>query len=225
MKVELLVSAWCNSCRQAEQVWQQVSTEKQFDYAVLDATQPEGRALISRLRLKTVPALVIDGELRGLGVPTIAEAREWVSQAPARRTDQKQNTGLLLSNDNRWFAVLAVIYLLFAGLGLALQGSLLSDSTTRPVALHFMTIGFFLMLVYGLGAHMLPRFTGQPIRVGHWPWLQMALANLGLWGYVSGFWFAQPTLIVFGGTLVWLSLGLFTWRIWPVLWPKDQARG
>lgn len=220
MKIELLVSAWCNSCRQAEQVWQQVGAEKQIDYAVVDATQPEGRELISRLRIKTVPALVIDGELRGLGVPTIAQAREWVSKAPARIASQGQNAGILMSNDNRWFVVLAVIYLMLAGLGLAIQGSLLSDSATRPVALHFMTIGFLLMLVYGLGTHMLPRFTAQPIRTGYWPWLQMALINLGLWGYVCGFWFAQHDLIVLGGALVWLSLWLFAWRLWPVLWPK-----
>ena len=220
MKVELLVSAWCQSCRQAEQVWQQVVTEKQVDYAVVDATQPEGRELISRLRIKTVPALVIDGELRGLGIPTIAQAREWVSQAPARMASQGQNAGILMSEDNRWFAVLAVIYLTLAGLGLVIQGSLLSDGPTRPVALHLMTIGFLLMLVYGLGAHMLPRFTVQPIRMGYWPWLQMALVNLGLWGYVAGFMLAIHALIIVGGTLVWLSLCIFAWRLWPVLWPK-----
>ncbi len=220
MKVELLVSAWCNSCRQAEQVWQQVAGEKMFSYAVLDATQPEGRELISRLRIKTVPACVIDGELRGLGVQSLAQAREWVALAPSRTVKQPQNAGILMSNDNRWFVVSAMFYLLLGGLGLVINGALLSDGPARPVALHLVTIGFMLMLAYGLGAHMLPRFTANPIRSGIWPWLQMGLAHVGVIAYASGFLSAQHGLIVAGGLAVWASLWIFAWRLWPVLWPK-----
>ena len=213
MKVELLVSEWCNACKQAEQVWRQVAMEKQIDFAVLDMAQQEGRAFVSRLRLKTVPALVIDGELRGVGVQTLAQAREWTAGAPVRVQQQVQHVGMLLSLDNRLFIMASVVYLLMGGLGLAIQGTLLSDGPTRPVALHLVTVGFMLMLAYGLGAHMLPRFTNHPIRNGVWPWWQMGLVHGGLLAYVVGFLFARHALIMAGGVAIWASLWLFVWRI------------
>lgn len=227
MKVELLVSAWCASCHQAEQVWQVVAKEKEMDFAVLDMAQPEGRALVSRLRLKTIPALVIDGELKGLGVPTLAQAREWVASAPTKRQTDMQNAGLSLSLDNRWFIMTSVAYLMLGGLGLAINGTLLTDGPTRPVALHLVTVGFVLMLIYGLGAHMLPRFTGNPIRMGIWPWVQMGCANAGMLAYTAGFLLGRHAVIVVGGALIWSSIWIFTGRIWPVLWPaadKSSAK-
>uniref|UniRef100_E6QTK0 Thioredoxin-like fold domain-containing protein n=1 Tax=mine drainage metagenome TaxID=410659 RepID=E6QTK0_9ZZZZ len=224
MKVELLASAWCQSCRQAEQVWQIVAAEKSIDFAVVDATQPEGREIVSRLRIKTVPALIIDGELRGVGVTTLAQAREWTASSPARTAQQGQNVGILMSEDNRWFVASAMMYLMLGGLGLVINGALLSDGPARPVALHLVTIGFMLMLLYGLGAHMLPRFTANPIRTGFWPWLQMGLAHCGVIAYAAGFLIPQHGLIVAGGAAVWTSLWIFLWRLWPVLWPKPTKQ-
>ncbi|MDR3391624.1 MAG: thioredoxin family protein [Sulfuriferula sp.] len=220
MKVELLVSEWCASCHQEEKVWQQIAKEKDINFAVVDMAQPEGRALVSRLRLKTIPALVIDDELKGLGVHTLAEAREWVAAAPVKRQTEMQNAGIALSLDNRLFIVAAMVYLTLGGIGLLVNGALLSDGPTRPVALHLVTVGFMLMLVYGLGAHMLPRFTANPIRMGIWPWLQMGLAHAGMIAYATGFLAGWYVVIVAGGLLIWSSLWVFSWRIWPVLWPR-----
>lgn len=220
MKVELLVSEWCASCHQEEKVWQQIAKEKNINFAVVDMAQPEGRALVSRLRLKTIPAVVIDDELKGLGVHTLAEAREWVAAAPAKVQTEMQNAGIALSLDNRLFIVAAMVYLMLGGIGLLVNGALLSDGPTRPVALHLVTVGFMLMLVYGLGAHMLPRFTANPIRMGRWPWLQMGLAHAGMIAYATGFLAGWYVVIVTGGVLIWLSICVFTWRIWPVLWPR-----
>ena len=226
MKVELLVSAWCASCHQAEQVWQQVARERNIDFAVIDMAQPEGRALVSRLRLKTIPAVVVDDALRGLGVPTLAQAREWVASAPAKQQSNLHNAGMSLSLDNRLFIIAAVVYLMLGGMGLVVNGTLLSDGPARPVALHLVTVGFMLMFVYGLGAHMLPRFTANPIRMGAWPWLQMGLAHAGLIAYVTGFLAGWQALIVAGGAMIWLSIWLFAWRIWSVLWPRpDKSDG
>ncbi|WP_124948550.1 glutaredoxin family protein [Sulfuriferula thiophila] len=224
MKVELLVSEWCASCHQEEKVWQQIAKEKQIEFAVVDMAQPEGRALVSRLRLKTIPAVVIDDELKGLGVHTLAVAREWVAAAPAKVQTEMQNAGIALSLDNRLFIVAAMVYLLLGGIGLLVNGTLLSDGPTRPVALHLVTVGFMLMLVYGLGAHMLPRFTANPIRMGRWPWLQMGLAHAGMIAYATGFLAGWYAVIVAGGILIWLSICVFTWRIWPVLWPRPVKR-
>lgn len=223
MKVELLVSEWCGSCREAERVWRQVATERDIDFAVVDMVQPEGRELVSRLRLKTVPALVIDGELRGAGVQPLGLARDWVSAAPLRKQKAIQPPAMQLGLDNRLFIMSASVYLMVGGLGLVLNGSLLSDGPARPVAMHFVTIGFLLMLLFGLAAHMLPRFTGNPVRSG-WPvWLQFGCVQGGLWGYAAGFWLGLPWLILLGGMAVWLSMGIFAWRIWPVLWPKNVS--
>lgn len=222
MKVELLVSEWCQSCHQAEKVWREVAAEREFDFAVLDMGQPEGKALVSRLRLKTIPALVIDGELKGIGVQTLAEARGLVASAPPKAKSEMQHAGLSFSTDNRFFVIAAMIYLMLAGLGLLINGAFLSDGPARPVALHLFTVGFVLCLIYALGAHMLPRFTGNPIRMGKWPWVQMGVLHAGLLGYVAGFLAGLHGLVVIGGGLIWISLWIFTVRIWPVLWPKPN---
>ena len=224
MKVELLVSEWCQSCHQAEKIWRNVVEEKDVEFAVLDMGQPEGKALVSRLRLKTIPALVIDGELKGIGVQSLAEARTLVAAAPSKAKSDMQHAGISLSTDNRFFAITSMMYLMLSGLGLVINGALLSDGPARPVALHLFTVGFVLSLIYALGAHMLPRFTGNPIRMGGWPWAQMGLLNVGLLGYVAGYLAGLHAVIVAGGGLIWLSLLVFILRIWPVLWPKDNLK-
>lgn len=220
MKVELLVSEWCASCHQAEKVWREVAAERDFEFSVLDMGQPEGKALVSRLRLKTIPALIIDGELKGIGVQSLAEARKFVELAPPKIHTSMQHAGLSLSVDNRWFILSALAYLAIGGAGLILNASLLSDGPARPLALHFLTLGFMVFLLYGLGAHMLPRFTGNPILQGIWPWLQMGLAHAGMLAYAAGFLFGVPTIALSGGVLAWVGLIIFTARLWPVLWPR-----
>jgi len=126
--------------------------------------------------------------------------------------------GFVLSTDNRWFLLAAFLYLMLAGLGLPINGSLLSDGTSRPAFLHLFTLGFLAMMIYGLGGHMLPRFTGTPIRMGMWPWLQMGLAHMGVAGYVIGYLAGWHSLTITGAILAWLGLAVFTWRVWPTLW-------
>jgi thioredoxin-like negative regulator of GroEL len=84
MKVELLVSDWCPTCPQAERVWRQVAEERNIEFSVVDMSQPEGRALAQRLRLKTIPATAIDGALVAVGVPSLDEARRMTASAPPK---------------------------------------------------------------------------------------------------------------------------------------------
>ncbi|MEW5942515.1 MAG: thioredoxin family protein [Pseudomonadota bacterium] len=223
MKIELLVSEWCPSCHQAEKIWREVSQERDFEFAVVDMSQPEGRALVSALRLKTIPALVIDGELKGIGVQSLAEARALVAQAPPKARTSLQHAGLSFSADNRFFVLAAVGYLMLAGAGLAIDGALLTEGPARPAVLHLLTLGFLLFLIFGLGAHMLPRFTGNPIRTGAWPWAQMALAHAGVAGYALGYLAGWHGAIIFGAVCAWLALLLFAIRIWPVLWREPAG--
>jgi glutaredoxin len=218
MKIELVVSGVCPFCLEAEKVWREVTANRGFEFAVVDIVQPEGAELAQRLKLQTVPALLIDGTLRAVGVQSLEEALALIQPARQEVHAQMQRMGFTFSPDNRWFVLAAQVYLMLAGLGLLMNGSLLSNSVARPAFLHLLTLGFMLFMIYGLGAHMLPRFTGQAIREGAWPWLQMGFAHAGVASYAVGYFIGWPGLVVAGAVLAWSALLLFTIRIWPVLW-------
>jgi glutaredoxin len=74
MKLQLLVSQWCPTCPAAEKVWSQAAAREGLSLEVLDVGKPEGRRITSDLGIRTVPAIVIDGKLRSLGVCTLSEA-------------------------------------------------------------------------------------------------------------------------------------------------------
>ena len=221
MKIELLVSGVCPFCLEAEKVWRAAAADHGCEFAVVDISQPEGAALAQRLKLQTVPALLIDGTLRAVGVQSPAEALTLLQPVRQQAHDRMQQMGFAFSPDNRGFILAAQIYLMLAGLGLLMNGSLLSDDAARPAFLHLFTLGFMLFMIYGLAGHMLPRFTGNPIREDAWPWLQMGLAHGGAIGYAVGYLAGWHALIVVGAVLAWLSLAIFAFRVWPVLWPAE----
>lgn len=223
MKVELLVSEWCPSCPQAEQVWRAVAAERDFEFSVLDLAQPEGRELARRLGIRTIPALVIDGELKAVGVQSLSEAHRLAAAAPLKRRASPRHAGMMLSTDNRWFVSAAMLYLVAAALWIAWQGALITDGAGRAIGVHLFGAGFVLSLIYGLAAHMLPRFTGEPIAMGALPWLQFASYNTGLVLLLAGLGWRVMSLAIAGGVLVWVSFLVFAWRIWRVLWPAKTA--
>ncbi len=81
MEVRLLVSKWCPVCPQAEQVWNEVARRQPIDYQALDIAEPAGRALVANLRVRTVPALVVDGKLVAVGLQSLGDALKIVQQA------------------------------------------------------------------------------------------------------------------------------------------------
>lgn len=220
MKVELLVSEWCPTCPQAEKVWRQVAEERDIEFAVLDMMQPEGRALTQRLRIRTIPAVAVDGVLQAVGVQSLSDAHRLVAAAPMRKRASPRHAGMLLSADNRAFIVAAMAYLMLSGAWLLAQGSLVAGGALRPVGIHLFGAGFVLSLIYGLGSHMLPRFTGNPIRVGVWPWAQFFAIHAGIIVFSAGFALSSERAALAGGILMWLSLSIYAWRVWPVLWPR-----
>jgi glutaredoxin len=221
MKIELIVSGVCPFCLEAEKVWREVTSNRGFEFSVVDITQPEGTALAQRLKLQTVPAIVIDGVLRAVGVQSPEEALTLLQPVRQEAHDRMQQMGFTFSPDNRSFILAAQAYLMLAGLGLLMNGSFLSYDAARPAFLHLFTLGFMLFMIYGLASHMLPRFTGNPIREGVWPWLQMGFAHIGVAGYAVGYLIGWHGLVVAGAVLAWSSLLLFTIRVWPVLWPRQ----
>ncbi len=217
MKVELLVSEWCASCHDAERVWRAVAEDKAIDFAVVDMGQPEGRALASRLRIRSIPAVVIDGELKHIGLLGKPAATELVAEAPERTRKTTQHVGLGLSGSSRASILGALCWLLVAGAALPLGGFFL-EGAARPAALHAFTVGFLLLLIMGLGEHMLPRFTGHPIAGGWlWAWTPQALVHLATLllggGWLLGVWVSSLA----GALVALVALLLFTIRVVPLL--------
>lgn len=223
MKVQLLVSEWCAPCHQAEKIWRAVAEERAIEFEVLDVGQPEGRALVGRLRVRSIPALVIDGELKGIGVQSREEALGLVAQALPRAASAERHVGLGLGTSSRIALLSAAAYLVLAGAALPFYGSLFADGPARPAPLHVFTLGFVTFMVYGLGEHMLPRFTGNPIRQGWWTGAQLVLAHAGVLALAAGFWWSIFPLTITGAAAAWLAFLLFTARLWPVLWRTSEA--
>ena len=163
--------------------------------------QPEGKALVSRLRLKTIPALIVDGALVAIGVQPPEEARRIVAAAPPKHTGATRHVGLAMSLTGRMAVHSSMIYLVLGGAALPLHGSLFLDGYARPAALHLFTLGFLTFLIYALGEHMLPRFTGNPIRLGAIAWTQLGLAHAGVWFFVAGFLLRSLVLSGIGAVL------------------------
>ena len=73
MKVQLLVSQWCPSCPQAERIWAEAAQQVPMQFEVVDVADRKGREIVSRLRIRTVPAVVIDDVLRMIGAHPLAD--------------------------------------------------------------------------------------------------------------------------------------------------------
>jgi glutaredoxin len=226
MKVELLVSEWCPTCPAAEKVWRDVLEERAFEFAVVDVAQPEGRALVARLHLRSVPSVIVDGILQAVGVQTRDEARRLVAAAPLRtRKHRAYHAGMMLSRDNRLWIAASMAYLIASAIILLSAGSLLPETGvgSRSGAVHIFGGGFVLFLIFGLAAHMLPRFTGNPIAMAPWSWAQLGTANAGVPLLALGLWLDAPAASLAGGALVWLAFAIFAGRLLPVLFPRAGA--
>jgi len=228
IKVQLLVSEWCAPCRSAEEVWRGVAQKKSIAFEVLDVGQPEGRAIVTRLGIKTIPSTVVDGELRFLGVPSSKEAMELVAAAPdfAAGGMRAHYVGLTFESTSGWAIASAAIYLALAGAALVLGGGMTGDAPWRAAALHAFGLGFAALMIFGLGEHLLPRFTGTPILGGWLAWVQFGLAHAGVALLIAGFATDRRTVELAGGVLAWAAVALFATRLAPVLLrraPTDAA--
>lgn len=155
-----------------------------------------------------------DGEVRAAPRLTTLQERDLAHTLMGRM-------GLTFSKPNRLFIISGQVYLMLGGVGLILDGALLSDTFYRPAFLHLVTLGFLLFMMYGLGGHMLPRFTGVPLAENRWVWVQMGAAQAGAIAYSSGYFSGLPGLALCGAVFGWIGLLIFTWRVWPVLWSRE----
>jgi thiol-disulfide isomerase/thioredoxin len=219
VKVQLLVSEWCTPCRGAEEVWQGVARRKAIAFEVLDVGQPEGRAVVARLGVRSVPATVIDGMLKHVGVPSMGEASALVADAADREAsaDASHYVGLTMEATSGTALVSAVLYLVAAGASLVFGGGIAGDAPWRAAALHAFGLGFVAFFVFGLGEHLLPRFTGAPIRGGAIAWSELGFAHAGTLLLVAGFLAAAPALAALGGVAALVAFAIFALRLVPVL--------
>lgn len=223
MKVQLLVSEWCVPCRSAEAIWLELAREKAVSFEVLDVGQPEGRAVVAKLGVRTVPATVIDGALKHVGVPSLQEARAFAAAAPTREPDSLHFVGLSMQAHGRWAVALAAAWLAVAGAALAFGGGVVGEAPWRGPAMHAFGLGFVAGLVLGLGEHMLPRFTGAPIRGGAAAWIQLGLGNVGTLVLAAGLAADSRAGAVAGGAMALVAFALFSARLAPVLLARAPA--
>jgi len=112
---------------------------------------------------------------------------------------------------NRWFVVCALVYALAGGaLGLAWLAAPGALPALAPRAhAHLMLVGFVGMMVFGIGLHILPRFTGHPLFSERMADVQFAFANVGLLLMVGGWLAGNRPPATAGGALVWLAFLMF----------------
>ncbi len=105
----------------------------------------------------------------------------------------------------------ALLYALFGGLlGLAWLAfpGLLPGLALRAHA-HLMMAGFVGMMIFGIGLHVLPRFTGRALYSERLADANFGLANLGLAVMVLGWLGSTPAAATMGGALLWAGFLAF----------------
>lgn len=219
MRVQLLTSEWCAPCRDAEEVWRAVADRRDIAFEVLDVAQPEGRAIVSRLGVRTIPSTIIDGTLGHIGVPSPSEATALVAAAPERAAGPAASryVGMSLEATSGWSVASAVFYLALGGAALVFGGGIDGDPPWRAAALHVYGMGFIAFVVLGLGEHLLPRFTGAPIRAGASAWWQFGFVHAATLLIATGAIAGARAIEITGGCAALAAFALFAWRLVPVL--------
>jgi len=97
----------------------------------------------------------------------------------------------------------------------------------RLAHVHMLLLGFVTMMIYGVAYHVIPRFSGHPLRSRGAARVHWWLSNLGLAAMACGFcwrvWSPErgTWLLGGGGTLSALGAYLFVWIMWSTM---DGAR-
>jgi len=128
----------------------------------------------------------------------------------------------------RNFIIVSIIYLGIAsllGLGMLWNASFLP---LKFVHSHLNMLGWVSMMIYGVGYHVLPRFSGRPLRYPKIGELQFWMANIGLVGmlgfYAVGVYSPAPVYhllsVAFGAVEVF-SIALFFYNMLATLLPQS----
>ncbi|HEU4996155.1 MAG TPA: hypothetical protein VFT29_15165 [Gemmatimonadaceae bacterium] len=100
----------------------------------------------------------------------------------------------------------------------------------RPAHAHMNLVGFVVMMIFGVGYQMLPRFFGHPIHSKAFAVAHIWLANLGLAGMVAGFVLAPHfgrrsiPVTATGGVLWALGAYGFVYNMWRTFNAAERRR-
>ena len=129
----------------------------------------------------------------------------------------------------RNFIIVSIVYL---GASSILGVCMLANQalmSLKFVHSHLNMLGWVSMMIYGVGYHVLPRFSGRPLKYPKVGELQFWTANLGLIGmlffYTMNVYNPEPLYnigtVAFGGLEVF-SIALFFCNMLATLLPKEQ---
>ncbi|HEY3347974.1 MAG TPA: cbb3-type cytochrome c oxidase subunit I [Nitrospirota bacterium] len=120
-----------------------------------------------------------------------------------------------------WFIRLSVVYFLLGSL-MGLMFAVKPESMNGghiAMHVHLNLVGWMSMMIFGVGYHILPRFSGRPLYSRKLSIVQFWTANIGLAGMLAGWGMtahnvtgAQQVLAVFSGLMV-LSIFLFVYNM------------
>ena len=99
----------------------------------------------------------------------------------------------------------------------------------RPAHMHANLLGFVSMMIFGVAYHVIPRFTGAPLRSRRVAQVHLWVANAGLASMVGG-WLLRPWLWEIGSAAVMIGAVtsatgafLFIGNLWQTLAPARPA--
>ena len=127
------------------------------------------------------------------------------------------------------FIIVSIVYL---GISSILGVCMLANQSLMSLKFvhsHLNMLGWVSMMIYGVGYHVLPRFSGRPLKYPKMGELQFWAANIGLIGmlvfYTLNIFTPTTTFnsisIAFGGLEVF-SIALFFYNMLATLLPGDQ---
>ena len=127
------------------------------------------------------------------------------------------------------FIIVSIVYL---GISSILGVCMLANQSLMSLKFvhsHLNMLGWVSMMIYGVGYHVLPRFSGRPLKYPKMGELQFWAANIGLIGMLVFYTLNifTPTMtfnsisIAFGGLEVF-SIALFFYNMLATLLPGDQ---
>lgn len=101
----------------------------------------------------------------------------------------------------------------------------------RPAHVHANLLGFVSMMIFGVAYHVIPRFTGAPLRSRRLAQIHLWVANIGLAALVGG-WLLRPTLwdfgtaaLMSGAVLSATGAFMFIGNLWQTLAPVRRREG
>lgn len=99
----------------------------------------------------------------------------------------------------------------------------------RPAHVHANLLGFVSMMIFGVAYHVIPRFTGSPLRSRRVAMVHLWVANIGLAGLVGG-WLLRPSMggagaaaLMTGGIVSAAGAFLFIGNLWQTLGPVRRT--